>query len=373
MNFGLEWHQEALKTAARNYFTKTCTLENLLAAEASDIGFSLSAYREMGQLGWLRLGLPSDKGGTDDLVDAVVLYEEFGKAALPGPHFVSACLGGQLLACLGDDNQQDLLEMVASGERITTVALYEETAGYDLASVKLTAEIYDDHVILNGCKLFVPFAHVADFLIVLARTGAQPEEFTFYIVPAKISGLEMMPLKTLSGEKQFEVKFADVKLGKEATLGPLNRAWAAFQSILPGATVLQAAELVGIADAALEMAVAYAKERIAFGRPIGSFQAIQHKCADMVTERDAARFLTYQAACLINMRQPSRPEVPMAKAFAATAARKVTKEAHQIFAGAAYIMQNRLNFYYRRAKGIELFLGDVSEVLRLVADQLGLE
>lgn len=372
MNFGLEGYQKGIKKTARDYLNKTCTLENLLAAEASDIGFSQSAYREMGQLGWLRLGLPTDKGGTDDFVDPVLLYEEFGHAALAGPHFVSAFLGGQILLHLGNPTHEDLLVRVAAGERIVSVALYEETAGYDSASVRLAAEGQNDRVILNGQKLFVPFAHIADFLIVLARTGAEAERLTFFLVPAQAPGLEITPLTTLSGEKQFEARFHNVKLTTDAALGTWNHGWAALQAILPAATVLQAAELVGICDAAIETAVEYAKQRIAFGRPIGSFQAIQHKCADMVAERDAARFLTYQAACLINMKQLSRPEVAMAKAFAAAAARKVTKEAHQIFAGAGYIMQNRLNFYYRRAKAIELFLGDVGEELRLVAERLGL-
>lgn len=369
MNFGFEWQQEELKRTARAYLSKACSAENLLAAEESEVGFSLPTYREMGKLGWLQLGLPTDEGWSSDFFDFVALYEEFGRAALPGPHFISAVLGGQLLYRLGTSAQRELLQKIASGEQITTVALYEETAGYDASSVRLVAENRDGQVILNGRKLFVPFANVADFLIVLARTGAEPDQLTFYLVPIKTPSLEMAPLQTLAGEKQFDLQLSHVKLPEDAVLGPLNGGWTALQSVLPMATVLQAAELVGITDAALEMAVEYAKQRIAFGRPIGSFQAIQHKCADMVTERDAARFLAYQAACLINMGSLLRPEIAMAKAFAATAARRVTKEAHQIFAGAGYIMQNPLNFYYRRVKVIELFLGDVNEQLKLVADR----
>ncbi|MCZ6624433.1 MAG: acyl-CoA/acyl-ACP dehydrogenase [Deltaproteobacteria bacterium] len=369
MDFELEWQQEELKRTARNFLRKTCSLENLLEAEESTTGFSLSAYREMGRLGWLEVGLPSDRGGSGDFIDSLVLYEEFGRAALPGPHFVSSFLGGQILLALGGPTHQDQLQRVTTGEWITTVALYEETADYEPHSVRLCVETKDSYVSLTGRKLFVPFAHVCDFLIVLARTGPKPEQLTFYVVPRDTRGLEITPLQTISGEKQCVVEFTNVILAADAMLGPLNSGWETLQSLLPRATVLQASELVGIADAALEMAVEYAKQRIAFGRPIGSFQAIQHKCAEMVTERDAARFLTYQAACFIKMGEPLRAEVAMAKAFAGTAARRVTKEAHQIFGGAGYIKQNRLNFYYRRAKGIELALGDVNEQLRVIGDR----
>jgi alkylation response protein AidB-like acyl-CoA dehydrogenase len=168
------------------------------------------------------------------------------------------------------------------------------------------------------------------------------------------------------------VAFEGVVLPPDSLLGPHNRGWTIWEQVLPLAAVLQAAELVGLADAALEIGVEYAKLRVAFGRPIGAFQAIQHKCADMLSDTDAARYLTYEAVCLLNAGQADAPPVAMAKPFAATAARRVTKEAHQILAGVGFTLDHRLNYYYRRAKSIELALGDVDAHLERVAERLAL-
>jgi alkylation response protein AidB-like acyl-CoA dehydrogenase len=373
MDLGFKPFQETLRKTARAYLRDACSLAKLRAAEDSVEGFAPEAYREMAGLGWFGLGLPAAEGGkADDLINHVVLYEEFGYAALPGPHFVSSALGSHLLLRLGNATQQGLRDDIVRGERIVSVALYEQSAGYDPDAVELRAERRNGHFTLDGRKLFVPFAHLADPLLVLARTGQRSRDLSFFALPAGTPGVELRPLETLSGEKQFEVRFDGAELPQEALLGPMHGGWAGLQATLPVATVLQCAELVGIADAALEIAVDYAKQRIAFGRPIGSFQAIQHKCADMLADRDAARYLTYQAACLVNMGGAARAEVAMAGAFAPAAARRVTKEAHQILAGVGYTLDHRLNFYYRRAKAIELALGDVDEQLITVAERLGL-
>lgn len=370
MDFELEWHQEELKRTARSFLERKCSVENLLAAHESEAGFSMDTYREMGELGWFQLGLRGDHGGSDDLIDALVLFEEFGRAALGGPHFVSAFVAAPILADLDVSNcHADLLADIISGQRIATIALYEETGGYTPESVQLTARQEGQQFKLNGQKFFVPYAHAADHMMVLARTGVGADELSWFIVPREMSGLELELVDTVSGEKQGIISFGEVSLPAEALLGLIHGGWAAFGDMQPRLSVLQAAELVGLMERAFEMALDYSRERVAFGRPIGAFQAIQHKCADMVTDRDAARFLTYQAACLINEGRMIESEVSMAKAFAAEAARRVTKEAHQIYAGAGYITQNRLHFYYRRAKGIELLFGDTREQLNLVAER----
>jgi alkylation response protein AidB-like acyl-CoA dehydrogenase len=373
MDLGFKRYQETLRRTARGYLEKACSLENLRAADASEAGFSLEHYREMAALGWFALALPTAAGGgEDDFLNAMVLYEEFGRAALPGPHFVSTVLCAQLLARHGSAAQKGLVADLASGERIATLALYEETADYVAEAVQLRAERGGDGFRLSGRKLFVPYAQVADPLLVLARTGAAPEALSLFVVSGRAAGLALHPLVTLSGDRQYEVELDDVALPEDALVGTLDRGWAAFQDVYPLATVLQSAELVGLADMALEIAVEYAKIRVAFGRPIGSFQAIQHMAADMLADRDAARYLTYQAACLVNLGEGARPEIAMTKAFAATAGRWVTKLAHEILAGVGYTLDHRLHYYYRRAKGIELALGDVDEQLALVADKLEL-
>jgi alkylation response protein AidB-like acyl-CoA dehydrogenase len=374
MDLGFKRYQETLRRTARAYLEKACSLENLRAADASEAGFSLDHYREMAQLGWFALALPAcDGGGEDDFLNQMLLYEEFGRAALPGPHFVSTVLAAQLIARQGSDAQKALLADLAGGERIATVAIYEETADYTPEAVQLRAERQPGGGFrLTGRKLFVPYAQVADPLLVLARSGEAPEALSWLLVSTRASGLALHPLETLSGERQYEVELNGVEVPDTALLGGEGSGWAALQASYPLATVLQSAELVGLADMALEIAVEYAKIRVAFGRPIGSFQAIQHMAADMLADRDGARYLTYQAACLVNQGEGRRAEIAMTKAFAATAGRQVTKLAHEILAGVGYTLDHRLHYYYRRAKGIELALGDADEQLELVAGKLGL-
>jgi alkylation response protein AidB-like acyl-CoA dehydrogenase len=304
-------------------------------------------------------------------VDLVVLYEEYGRAALPGPHFVSAVLALRLLTRSGAGCKREISDGVASGRLVATLALFDQEADYAPESVRLQPEQVDGELTLNGRKMFVPFAGGADYLLVLLRTGPAREQLTFFLLPTRVSGVVVEPLGALSNDKLFEVRFEHVKLSDATQLGELHGGWAALQADLPLATVIQSAELVGLSDAAFEMALEYARQRVAFGKPIGAFQAIQHKLAEMMTDRDAARFVVYQAACLINTGEPAAPEVAMAKAFAGTATRRVIKEAHQIFGGAGFIVDHRLNYYYRRQKAIELALADVDEQLATVADRMG--
>jgi alkylation response protein AidB-like acyl-CoA dehydrogenase len=369
MDFSLQWHQEELRRTAREFLAAAFPLDRLRAAEDSPPGYFGEVHQQMGQLGWLQLGaLPKD-GGTEDIVDLVVLYEALGRAAAPGPHFVSGFLATQILGRSAiNQSQSDVLAQLGEGTAVVTVALYEDSAGYDAASVQLRARMDAGGVSLSGTKEFVPYVLGAQAILTLARTGDAPDDLTFVLVPTGAPGVQVLPLQTMGNDRLFRVSFADVQLPREALVGAPGGAWTTLSSIVPTACTLQAAELVGLSDMAFEMALDYARQRIAFGRPIGAFQAIQHKCADMVADRDAARFMTYQAACLLNVGNDGRSEVLMAKAFAAAAARRVTKESHQIFGGAGYILEHKVNFYYRRAKAIDLFLGNADWQLDRIAD-----
>ena len=366
LDFSLEWHQEELRRSAREFLAAYSTLEALTEAEQEGHGFSREAHGRMGRLGWLELGVLSDPNGPpDDAVDLVVLHEELGRAALPGPHFICR-LAGRLLRFLEPVGHDQLLGDVLRGDRVATVALYEP--GGEMTPVATVAEDIPSGYRLSGVKSFVPYASAADSILVPAMSGTG--ELDFFMVDPRDQGVALETLHTLSGERQHRLLIDNVEVAGCARLGEPGSALAAIESVLPAARIAQAAELVGLADAALEMAVEYAKNRIAFGRPIGSYQAIQHKCADMVADRDAARFLTYQAAHLYNQGLRADPRLVMAKAFAAGAARRVTKEAHQIFAGAGFVLDHRLNFYYRRAKGIEMSFGSCRELFDEIGDLL---
>ena len=366
LDFSLQWHQEELRRIAREFLAGYSSLEALTDAEQEGHGFSREAHGHMGRLGWLELGVTSHANGPPiDAVDLVVLYEELGRAAMPGPHFICQ-IAARLLRILEPAGCNGLLTDLLRGDRIGTVALYEPNG--EMTPVATVAEALPGGYRLRGTKSFVPYASAADFILVLAKSG--DDDLDFFIVDPRVRGVDMETLPTLSGERQHRLEIAGVEVDGAARLGSPSSALGAIQTVLPAARLSQAAELVGLADASLEMAVDYATNRIAFGHPIGSYQAIQHKCADMVADRDAARYLTYQAACLYNEGRQADLRLIMAKAFASGAARRVTKEAHQIFAGAGYVLDHRLNFYYRRAKGIEMFLGASGELLDEIAKLL---
>ncbi|MCS7003418.1 MAG: acyl-CoA dehydrogenase, partial [Dehalococcoidia bacterium] len=205
---------------------------------------------------------------------------------------------------------------------------------------------------LRGTKLFIHDAHIADPLLVVARLDGALRVFPVH--PTQ-DGVTLTALKTIAGDKQFavaldgaRVPIGDVFPGGEAEL----------EAAFAPATVIKAAEMLGSAQRALEMAVEYAKQRVAFGRPIGSFQAIQHKCAVMVTDVDSLRMLVYEAAWRLDEGLPAAIEVAMVKDFANEVYRTTTTEAHLIFAGLAYTMDHDLHLHFRRVKPSEAMLGD---------------
>jgi alkylation response protein AidB-like acyl-CoA dehydrogenase len=237
------------------------------------------------------------------------------------------------------------------------------------------AEAKGDKYVLKGNKLFVPDANVADFLLVAARTktGADPAEgISIFLVDVKSPGVKVTPLKTLGRDKLCEVVFDNVTVPSKDLVGKLNGGWPVIKSILRKAAVAKCAEMVGGAQASLDMAVSYAKERVQFGRPIGAFQAIQHYCANMVTDVDGSRFITYKAAWTESEGLPSDMEVSMAKAWTSEAYKRVAVLAHQIFGAIGFTMDHDMHLYFRRAKAGELAYGDADFHREIVAAQLGL-
>ena len=214
-----------------------------------------------------------------------------------------------------DAQKQEILPKVASGELVMTLAFTEPSARFDAEGVELRAEAQGDGYVLNGTKLFIPDAHVADKMVVVARTGGSGEDgITLFLVDGKATGLTSTVLKTIAADKQCEVKFEDVAVGADAVLGEVGGGWATMQQLQRRATVAYCAYLVGLAQRDFEISVDYAKERIQFGRPIGSFQAIQHKAADMVTDVDGSRFIMYRAAWAVNEDEADQDlQVSMAK------------------------------------------------------------
>jgi len=377
MDLALSEEQEMLKTMARDFLTDKLPKTTVKEIEESEEGYSAELWKEMAGLGWTGLAFPEKYGGSDmNFLDLAVLLEEMGRACLPGPYFSTVVLGGLTILDIGSEEQkEEYLPKIASGEAICTLALTEASASYDAAAIETKATADKDGYIINGTKLFVPDANVADYMLVVARGDEKSKGeagISLFIVDGKSQGISHTVLKTIANDKLCEVVFDQVKVPKENILGELNQGWPEVQKIIQRAAVAKCCEMVGCIQQALDMTVDYAKERKQYDRPIGSFQVIQHYCADMATDVDGTRLSAYQAAWMLSQDLPCTQEVAIAKAWAGEACQRVMALAHQIHGAIGVTIDHDLQYYTRRAKAAEVSFGDASFYREIVAQEMGL-
>jgi len=317
------------------------------------------------------LVFPEEYGGSGfSFLDLAVLLEEMGRACLPGPFFAGVILGGMTILELGNETQKgEFLPRIAEGELIVTLAMTEPEGGYSPDTVTVEAVAGGSDYVISGTKIFVPYAHVADYVICVARTA---RGVTLFLVDGKSPGISLTRLDTIAGDKQYEVLFDKVKVPEENILGTGGQGHIQLQPVLLKAAVAKCAEMVGGAQQVLEMTVDYVKERKQFGVPVGSFQAVQHHCADMMIDIYASRFITYQAAWRISEGLPYSREAAMAKAWVSDAYKRVAKLGHQSMGGVSVIEDHDMPLYSKRAKAAELTLGDADFHREAVAGELGL-
>ena len=377
MDFGFTEEQEMLRTSARDFLTTECPSDLVKEMAEDEQGYKPDMWAKMAELGWMGLAFPEEYEGMGmTFLDLAVLLEETGRAVLPGPFFSSVVEAGFAVLEAGSEEQKkEILARISTGEAIATLAVTEPSASYEPSAITVTAKAEGDGYVISGTKLFVDNAHIADYIIVAARTkeGGKPEEgITLFVVDGKAAGITTTLLKTISGSKQCEVIFDKVKVPKASVLGKVDKGWAAVEKVIEKAAVAKCAEMVGGAQAALDMSVAYAKERVQFGKPIGAFQAIQHHCANMLIDVDSSRFLTYQAAWKVSEGMEAAMEVSMAKAWVNEAYRRVTQLGHQIHGGIGFCMDHDMPLYFKAAKTGESLFGTSDWHREKVAQELGL-
>ena len=372
MDLGLSEEQELLKNAARDFLEKECPETLVREMEEDEKGYSPELWKKMAEQGWQGLLIPDQYGGAGfGFLDLIVLVEEFGRALVPGP-FISTQVGGVLPILEGGSDQQKsyALPKIASGETIWTLAFTEPSARFDTDGITLEVKEEGDELVLNGTKLFIRDANVADFMTVVGRRPGTKGDagIELVIVNAKSPGITMQQLKTIAADKQSEVKFENVRVPKASIIAG---GAALLKKVQRKATVLECAYLVGLAQMDFEISVQYAKDRIQFGRPIGSFQAIQHKAADMVTDVDGARFIMYRAAWSVDEDESDADlNVHMAKAWCSEATRRVVAHGQQIHGGIGFTKDYKVQLYFRRQKAAELAWGDADYHRELVAEEL---
>ena len=376
MDLSFTEEQEILRKFARDFLASKFPKKVVKEVEESEPGYSPEIWKEMAELGWMGLPFPEKYGGTGmTFLDLAVLLEEMGKACMPGPYFSTVVLGGLPILDVGTEAQkQEYLPQIAQGKAIFTLALTEPSGSYNAASIEAKAVPKRDGWIISGTKLFVPDAHVADYILCVVRTEdkAKPEEgLTTFIVETKRPGISHTVLKTMAG-KLCEVVFDEVEVPKENILGELNQGWSEVKRAVDRAVVANCCHIVGIAQQVLDMTVEYAKERKQFDRPIGSFQIIQHYCADMLTDVEGMRLSTYQAAWKLSEGLSCAEEVAIARAWAVQTGERVISLAHQIHGAIGVAMEYDLHYYTRCLKACELSFGGADFYREVVAQEMGL-
>jgi alkylation response protein AidB-like acyl-CoA dehydrogenase len=367
MNFGFNEEQELLRSTARKFLDSECASETVRKLMASPEGMTPDLWKKLAEQGWTGLIFPDEHGGMGlGFVDLVVLMEEMGRSVVPGPFFSAVLLGGLAIREAGTEAQKKAwLPRISSGEARATLAWMEPSAELGASGITLEATARGAGFTLNGTKLFVHDAHTADVIVVAARTasGKSPEEgVSLLLVPKGTPGLSVTLLPTMDQTRKLcEVGLKDVAVGPEALMGQAGSGWAPLARVIDRATVALCAEMCGGAQKVLEMTVEYAKIRQAFGRPIGSYQGVKHKAADMLVDVENSKSITYYAAWAMDEGVPEGPlAVSMAKAYVSDAYRRVSGAGIQLHGGIGFTWEHDLHLYFKRAKGSEFTFGDAT-------------
>ena len=367
MDFGFTEEQEALRKSAREFLTDRSTTELVRDLMASKTGFDEKLWKEMSDLGWMGTAISEEDGGLGlSLIELAILVEEMGRALLPSPFFSSVGLAAPVIAATAEGSlRKSVLGGIASGEVRATVALPEEEGRWDAAGIKAKATPVDGGYKLSGTKVFVPDAHLADEIVVVARTSKSKdprEGISLFLVPTSDKKMKVKTLDTIDRSRRLsQVKVGGVEVPAERRLGPEGGAWPLLERALDRSATVLAAEATGLATKVLELSRDYAKERTQFDKPIGAFQAISHRIADMLVMTENARSTTYYAAWAIEEGVPDAAlAAATAKVAASEAARVVSQGGMQVHGGIGFTWEHDMHLYYRRAKWCELFLGDPS-------------
>ena len=365
MDLGLTEIQQMLKTSAQDFLSRECPLTLVREMEEDPRGFTDELWRQMINLGWTGVAFPEQYGGTGgNFADLGVLLEEIGRSLAPAPFFSTVVLGGMTVLDAGSDAQKnDLISRICAGTIIMTMAVPEAAAAYEPWDIQATASQQGGGYEITGIKLFVPDAEAADVIIVAARTssGQDPADgVSLFLVPSGTAGLTITPMRSVGNEKVFEVSLDKVNVAADSALGAVDEAWPIVERSIQRATAAQSIQMLGGAEAVLDMTVEYAKGRTQFGRAIGTFQAVQHHCARMATDVEGSKGVAFQAVWRLSEGLSAKKEVAMAKAWIGPAYRRVCATAHQCHGAIGFTKEHDLQLYTRRAKVHELTYGDAN-------------
>ncbi|MCH7867958.1 MAG: acyl-CoA/acyl-ACP dehydrogenase [Myxococcales bacterium] len=380
MNFAFNEEQEELRSMARTFLDENSGSEQIRNAMESELGYDPEVWRQIGaELGWTSVHIPEEYGGLGlGYVELVALMEIMGGSLLCAPFFSSVCLAANALLVAGSEEQKkEYLPGIAAGTTRATLAYSGSSGSWDASSVEVVARRTGDEFVLHGKTSFVVDGHCADLIIVAARSDGSVgrEGVSLFVVPVGTQGLRRKLLPTMDLTRRLaEIEFDEMRLPASALLGEEGGGWPGLSRTLDLAAIALAAEQVGGAQRCLDLAVAYAKEREQFGRPIASFQAIKHKCADMMVKVESARSAAYYAGCAVAEGNEAELDTvaPLAKAYCSDAYFQVAADCIQIHGGVGFTSEYDVHLYFKRAKSSESLLGDATFHRELLAQRINL-
>jgi alkylation response protein AidB-like acyl-CoA dehydrogenase len=377
VNFAFSEEQEELRRAVRQFLESKSPETEVRRLMETTEGYDPAVWKQMGQeLGLQGLAIPEAYGGQGfTFIELGIVLEEMGRVLVCAPYFSSAVLAANAILNVGtDDQKKDLLPGIASGDTIATLAFTEPSGKWDAAGITMEAsENVGGEITLTGEKMFVIDGYTADLIIVVARTAGTTgtDGISFYVVRGDADGLTRTSLSTMDmTRKQAKLEFNNVIA---TPLGSTVDGWPAFSKTLDQAAVALSNEMMGGAQKVLEMSVEYAKVRVQFGRPIGSFQAIKHKCADMLLEVESGKSAAYYASWAAAEDNDELPVVAaLSKAYCSEAYFHATAENIQIHGGIGFTWEHPAHLYFKRAKSSEIYLGDPTYHRELLAQRIGI-
>jgi alkylation response protein AidB-like acyl-CoA dehydrogenase len=379
MHFAFTEEQEELRSQAHGFLGEFSAPEQVRKAMESEVGYDPELWGRIStELGWPSVVIPEEYGGLGlTYVELIALMEEMGAALLSAPFLSSVCLAGNALILGGTEEQKkEHLPGIAEGTTIGTLAYMEPNGRPDATGIETLARREGGDFILAGTKTFVLDGHTAGLLVVAARSAdsSGEEGISLFAIPSDCRGLERRLLPTMDQtRKQAELSLKEIRVPASALMGEEGQGWKTLNGTLDLAAVALAAEQVGGAQRCLDMSVEYAKERVQFGRPIGSFQAIKHKCANMMVEVESARSASYYAGWAAAQGAEDLPvAAALAKAFCSDTYFRCAADCLQIHGGVGFTWEYEVHLYFKRAKSTEILFGSPAYHRERVAQRIGL-
>lgn len=367
MDLDFNSEQEMLRDSAAKFLANECPYDHVKEIEESEEGYDPDLWRQVAELGWTGLLFPEKYGGYEgQFLDLVIIEEEIGKAVFPSPFFTTVVQCGLAILEGGTEEQkEDLLPQISEGSLIMALAQYEEDASFSPAALTMKAEPQGDDYALNGTKMFVVDANIADKLLVAAQAG--DKGLSLFVVDAKDPGLTITKMPTIGMDNTCEVNFKDVKA---SLLGEPGTGVEVLEKTAAKAMVAKAAEMVGGARVCIDMTASYAKEREQYGKPIGGYQAIWHYMANMLIAYDTCSNYLYRVACMIDEGKDFETDAFALKACANEAFDFIAERSVQIHGGIGTTREANIGLFYRRAKTYESLLGSSEYQYEKIADKI---